>query len=264
MKKKVFYKEKYNLIYIYGNFVNNESWNVTLYSNICDQEVYIEYNYIEGSRLPLDNIDSYNEVKFYIMNLLDCKTRKKVEFETKPYTFINEINKYRKILNKKNSLFHDSYWQSIFNNLEKLFIDLSNQLQWKSSEQYISHGDLHYGNILINRKLINLIDFDEVCFSPKYFDLAIYIFKYFNPIAGKLTSETFKKIEMEFQTYGIPLSDIVMYIIKVIYQKKYLECTNKSSLDDWIVDNWVSWFNDLKIILKGIKNIGIDINYIKT
>ncbi|MDT3959790.1 phosphotransferase [Staphylococcus kloosii] len=264
INKKIIYKKKVGLIYEYLRTYYSYYNFLNIYSNINTKDVYLEYIYLPGDTLKLNDNKLYSEFKTYLIQESNSKKRKQFnKYLCKDNLFKQEVINYKDFIDQKIRMDLDIRFQKIYPFLKKLLNNFLRNAHW-NEEHYISHGDLHCGNIIVNSGLFYLIDFEEISYAPMNFDLTIYIYKYFNFTAGYLNKKSYKYIEMEFMKHNLYISDICIYIIKVIFQKKYLEYEKHGYYANNGEDRWIDWWQDLQFLIGEILDERKNSNNFKT
>ena len=223
--------------YLYRlNFIDKKSkFNAT----------YYKYCWIDGFELNKDCFREYQLVKKSIQYF--CKNKS----ANGTLTLIQEMNDFKEVLINNRSLYKDDLWEKVNSSLYDLSYKIEeNILKRNINYNYVCHADLHNKNILIDNSMkVKFIDYDEVSRFTKYYDLAIFIYRYLNSIPGCLSLRNYTLIKNELLKENIHFYEIIYYILKVIFQKKYLEITGETSLSQWKSDDWSLWYKDLSFIL---------------
>lgn len=246
--KKLYYQDKKEIITMYDSFLVNNSYSINPISEffLIDGEWFQEYNYILAREMSINDLNEYHSVKYFMKKLCsDCNRPKSNQSK---FNIFSEVNEYQKYL-IENSIKWHSEFEQIFCRLNDTFMVLYNEYLSLQETYYLSHGDLHSKNILIDHSnKVNIIDYDEVCYAPKNFDLLIFIFRFYKTHVKIFNSKTIKILLEELKKENISVKYLNLYIIKVILQKKFLEYSGRLSPEDVIKDNWKGWYEDFVIL----------------
>ena len=244
VKKKIFYPEKLKLLNEYVLFLNEMGQKIKLEDINVINGTY-SYKYIDGKRFDIQCKEEFD----YILRHLQFQEKNKAESKhDDEENLINEISYYFEILMVEETKYENVKWKKFLNryryNIERLLH------KYKSVKSFLSHGDLHNKNILLREKNIFFIDYDEISYAPKNYDLAVFLYRYVNSDIGNLSYEKIRRI-LDFFSKNEEkriIEILELYIIKVIFQKKYLEVANKTSLNTWEKDSWIHWSEDFSIL----------------
>ncbi len=252
--KKLYYPEKREVIKLYDSFLINRGFSRNQPSSFysINSECFQEYLYLLAREMSINSMDDYSNVKHFIRKMTsDLSRPKKVKSR---FNIFMEVKKYSDYLIENRNQWHEDF-DRIFYKINSVFIELYEEYHQKGELSYLSHGDLHNKNILIDSENeIHIIDYDEVCYAPKNFDLIIFIFRFYKGRTKKINSETLKIILDELEKENLEIKYLKLYIIKVILQKKFLEYSGRLSPDDILVDNWKGWYEDfLTLVLHNYK-----------
>lgn len=249
--KDMFYPEKICLLtlfmqYLLFNFKNYPQIKI-IESNL--KRLCYQYKHINGHRLKLNDILEYKMVFDVVENF--CLKKVEFYFLSKRNTNIfKEILKYWTILSKISNTC-DQDWNSFLETYILQIQDIIDTVNLQYKDLYISHCDLHYKNILINKNKVYFIDFDEINFAPLLWDLVIYVYRYWNNKVGKLSYEIWEHIIKDLKKYNKHeiKNLIILYVLKIILQKKYLEKIGVLNEDYENEDSWLYWKQDFEFLI---------------
>lgn len=261
IKKKIFYKKKIELMQMFYQYYSefNKKDSINFYTQLLDKSIYYDYEYIHGNTLNCNDMLEYRDALNFIKKISYDEGR--TEKSCNDTSFFSEIYFYINNIKKKNSMIFYSEWCENEESLVSLFNSLCCE---KNEKMFISHGDLHSGNIIFWKHNISLIDFDEVCFGPKDLDIAIFIYRTISILPGTLDLEKIQKIQTLFFENEIDLVLVIYYILKVIFQKKYLETNYIITIEKVKDDNWMLWLKDLELFILEVCKDGTNFSYFET
>lgn len=127
------------------------------------------FDYIENIPTIFDNATAS-----YLINLLKIISRFKTSINNDEYYYkIKCDNEYKLLKEKKNYILDDD----IVNRVLKRYDQIKNLPI--NNEKEIVHSDISTSNLLTAKDGYYLIDFDEVRFTSKLYDLAVILVKFF-------------------------------------------------------------------------------------
>lgn len=239
--KKIKYTLKKEYVLDYVDFLNMRDRQIKKFSM---EGCCYKYQYIKGRRMSLDSRKDFLDVLTYIESMEAYKENRFISTKDRK-TILLEIIEHIEFVKNKKTFFFNKEWQDFFNSNLSKSIELIDT--FKNEKMYLSHGDLHYKNILIHDKKIYFIDYEEVAYTPLFYDRLVYIYRYINNIPGMLDEEKIYEILSVVSTnYKYTLRLLRLYCIKVIIQKKFLEVTKQTKIDTWKNDSWILWKNDFE------------------
>ena len=161
----------YNQVAFSKYFRDNQSKFKRLYDELYKLKLSVKHKVISKSIIEIEELESdqkvtvkklFNNERLLKNFLKQIKNIGNVKKNISSKKIIHEIENYTK---------NDSQHQKINNKLNELekYIDI--YLQNK-----ICHGDLHLGNIFLNRNKFNFLDWDYYVLSSSGYDLAMFAY----------------------------------------------------------------------------------------
>lgn len=243
--KKLYYPQKESLLKLYDSFLVEKGFlknSLSIFYDI-NGEKFQEYNYIYAEELSTKNLSDYILFKDFIKKVNSDFRRPKVG--NSQFDIFNEIKNYREYLIKHKEVWDSDFYDS-FSYIDNIFITLYKDDGLRNKQGFLSHGDLHNKNILVDsQKTFYIIDYDEVCYAPKDFDLVIFIFRFFKQRMKNIDFRLLDLIVKELKNEQLDVNLLKLYFIKVILQKKFLEYSGTMSKEEILYDNWKKWYEDL-------------------
>ncbi len=213
---------------------NNEFYSSEL---IYEDDNRIIMDYINGqhkTNLSNEEIDVIcNFIKYFSQNY------------NAEVTLENKINSYQNLKSTKRKDVEkalDDFWNKNSFEIKELF-----------SNVVTSHGDLSSTNIIFNNNKISVIDYDEVCLAPKYYDYVVFALKHsfvngsFNEDELNRFIDIYKSHEEDFDINSFKLT-LLVYLYKILKEKIYWEATGLINLEDEYQkqDNYIMYFELFK------------------
>ncbi|MFD1735391.1 phosphotransferase [Bacillus salitolerans] len=252
------YKINLNNSNIVLKIINRENTHITrLYKHLIRKNfINSKYNFIE-------------EKNYTIQIMEEIKGQHKLDISKREF---NEITKYIKKLHKslpKNFKGIPKLVESITfyknnskiipfeqRNIDQHLTNLFNKHKYVLYESInqVVHGDISPTNIFwSDNKIVSIIDFDEAVIAPPLFDIAVTLIKFSLDSNNQINLEKIEFFlnELSFGEKERVYSLCIIYILKVIYQKIYLETIGEIDLNDpkQIKDSWELWYMNLNKFL---------------
>ena len=238
----------------------------SVYKILTDQKIYKIYNQVAFSKYFRDNLlkfkrlyDELYKLKLSVKHKVISKSiieieelesdqkvtiKKLFDNERLLKSFLKQIknigNVKKNISSKKiiheieNYTKNDSQHQKINNKINELKKYIDVYLQNK-----ICHGDLHLGNIFLNRNKFYFLDWDYYVLSSSGYDLAM--FAYLEKLNKKQIEKIslYSKVSLEEIYHYLPICQLLDYLYLSLGHQKNGERARKLKLivDKFILDN---------------------------
>ena len=236
------------------------------YDMTISKELYDKYD-MQGIAVVRPENDDLIEYNGYSYNVFEYKEKDNDNQIIEIEYFDKLISVERKTNRKANILYKcDKYYQVLkaTNNMDyshgeevkyivNLYETISNEAILK--EQYLNHGDISKGNLILSKEKIYLIDFDEANITTLLYDFAVVVIKHFvedDNINIKKYNELKELIKEKHPEYNDEHFDFVVkfYLCKILLEKFYLHHVGKINLysDRQLEDNYKKYMKLLKNI----------------
>ena len=205
-----------------------------LYDELYKLKLSVKHKVISKSIIEIEELESDQKVtikklfnnerllKSFLKQIKDIGNVKKNISSKK---IIHEIENYTK---------NDSQHQKINNKINELKKYIDVYLQNK-----ICHGDLHLGNIFLNRNKFYFLDWDYYVLSSSGYDLAM--FAYLEKLNKKQIEKIslYSKVSLEEIYHYLPICELLDYLYLSKTYKKNNEAVKKLKLkvDKFILNN---------------------------
>lgn len=205
-----------------------------LYDELYKLKLSVKHKVISKSIIEIEELESDQKVtikklfnnerllKSFLKQIKDIGNVKKNISSKK---IIHEIENYTK---------NDSQHQKINNKINELKKYIDVYLQNK-----ICHGDLHLGNIFLNRNKFYFLDWDYYVLSSSGYDLAM--FAYLEKLNKKQIEKIslYSKVSLEEIYHYLPICQLLDYLYLSLGHQKNGERARKLKLivDKFILDN---------------------------
>ena len=224
----------YNQVAFSKYFRDNVSKFKRLYNELYKLKLSVKHKVISKSIIEIEELEYYQKVtikKLYnnerlLKNFLkQIKNIGNVKKNISSKKIIHEIENYTR---------NDSQHQKINNKINELkkYIDVYQQNK-------ICHGDLHLGNIFLNRNKFYFLDWDYYVLSSSGYDLAM--FAYLEKLNKKQIEKIslYSKVSLEEIYHYLPICQLLDYLYLSLEHKKNSERARKLKLkvDKFILNN---------------------------
>lgn len=224
----------YNQVAFSKYFRDNLSKFKRLYDELYKLKLSVKHKVISKSIIEIEELEYYQKVtikKLYnnerlLKNFLkQIKNIGNVKKNISSKKIIHEIENYTK---------NDPQHQKINNKINELkkYIDVYQQNK-------ICHGDLHLGNIFLNRNKFYFLDWDYYVLSSSGYDLAM--FAYLEKLNKKQIEKIslYSKVSLEEIYHYLPICQLLDYLYLSLEHKKNSERARKLKLkvDKFILNN---------------------------
>lgn len=232
--------EEFNLVINLINHLNQNNFPTPklLYSKYFEQKSYFIFDYIK------------NEEKYNIFN--ENHLIQLTQILNQFYTLSEKIEKNKKIENQFITKIEEKL------NLEnqvhsKILFESINEIKKTLKQNNIIIEDINPDNILINNKIINIIDFDLVSLGELELDMASLFVKFIPDISTletklNLFSQILNNLNIKSK---IDLLKIINYIILLLYQ----ESVNKNvEIQKVSLNNIIMFYQNKEFIIKQLES----------
>ena len=203
-----------------------------LYDELCKLKLSVKHKVISKSIIQIEELESdqkvtikklFNNERLLKNFLKQIKNIGNVKKNISSKKIIHEIENYTK---------NDSQHQKINNKINELKKYIDVYLQNK-----ICHGDLHLGNIFINKNKFYFLDWDYYVLSSSGYDLAM--FAYLEKLSKKQIEKIslYSKVSLEEIYHYLPICQLLDYLYLSLTYKKNNEVVKKLKLK---VDKFIS------------------------
>ena len=224
----------YNQVAFSKYFRDNLSKFKRLYDEIYKLKLSVKHKVISKSIIEIEELESdqkvtikklFNNERLLKDFLKQIKNIGNVKKNISSKKIIHEIENYTK---------NDSQHQKINNKLNELKKYIDVYLQNK-----ICNGDLHLGNIFLNRNKFYFLDWDYYVLSSSGYDLAM--FAYLEKLNKKQIEKIslYSKVSLEEIHHYLPICQLLDYLYLSLDHKKNVERARKLKLkvDKFILNN---------------------------
>ena len=205
-----------------------------LYDELYKLKLSVKHKVISKSIIEIEELESdqkvtikklFNNERLLKSLLKQIKDIGNVKKNISSKKIIHEIENYTK---------NDSQHQKINNKINELKKYIDVYLQNK-----ICHGDLHLGNIFLNRNKFYFLDWDYYVLSSSGYDLAM--FAYLEKLNKKQIEKIslYSKVSLEEIYHYLPICQLLDYLYLSLGHQKNGERARKLKLivDKFILDN---------------------------
>jgi thiamine kinase-like enzyme len=205
-----------------------------LYDELYKLKLSVKHKVISKSIIEIEELESdqkvtikklFNNERLLKSFLKQIKNIGNVKKNISSKKIIHEIENYTK---------NDSQHQKINNKINELKKYIDVYLQNK-----ICHGDLHLGNIFLNRNKFYFLDWDYYVLSSSGYDLAM--FAYLEKLNKKQIEKIslYSKVSLEEIYHYLPICQLLDYLYLSLGHQKNGERARKLKLivDKFILDN---------------------------
>ena len=203
-----------------------------LYDELYKIKLSVKHKVISKSIIQIEELESdqkvtikklFNNERLLKNFLKQIKNIGNVKKNISSKKIIHEIENYTK---------NDSQHQKINNKINELKKYIDVYLQNK-----ICHGDLHLGNIFINKNKFYFLDWDYYVLSSSGYDLAM--FAYLEKLSKKQIEKIslYSKVSLEEIYHYLPICQLLDYLYLSLTYKKNNEVVKKLKLK---VDKFIS------------------------
>lgn len=205
-----------------------------LYDELYKLKLSVKHKVISKSIIEIEELESdqkvtikklFNNERLLKNFLKQIKNIGNVKKNISSKKIIHEIENYTK---------NDSQHQKINNKINELKKYIDVYLQNK-----ICHGDLHLGNIFLNRNKFYFLDWDYYVLSSSGYDLAM--FAYLEKLNKKQIEKIslYSKVSLEEIYHYLPICQLLDYLYLSLGHQKNGERARKLKLivDKFILDN---------------------------
>ena len=205
-----------------------------LYDELYKLKLSVKHKVISKSIIEIEELESdqkvtikklFNNERLLKSFLKQIKNIGNVKKNISSKKIIHEIENYTK---------NDSQHQKINNKINELKKYIDVYLQNK-----ICHGDLHLGNIFLNRNKFYFLDWDYYVLSSSGYDLAM--FAYLEKLNKKQIEKIslYSKVSLEEIYHYLPICELLDYLYLSKTYKKNNEAVKKLKLkvDKFILNN---------------------------
>ena len=205
-----------------------------LYDELYKLKLSVKHKVISKSIIEIEELESdqkvtikklFNNERLLKSFLKQIKNIGNVKKNISSKKIIHEIENYTK---------NDSQHQKINNKINELKKYIDVYLQNK-----ICHGDLHLGNIFLNRNKFYFLDWDYYVLSSSGYDLAMfaYLEKFNKKQIEKIS--LYSKVSLEEIYHYLPICQLLDYLYLSLGHQKNGERARKLKLivDKFILDN---------------------------
>ena len=205
-----------------------------LYDEIYKLKLSVNHKVISNSIIEIEEIES--DQKLTIKKLFNSeKLLKNFLKQTNKIGFINQKISSKKIIHEIENYTKDNPQHQKINikiNELKNYLNIYRQNK-------ICHGDLHLGNIIINKNKFFFLDWDYYVLSSSGYDLAM--FAYLEKLNKKQIEKIslYSKVSLEEIYHYLPICQLLDYLYLSTTYKKNNEAVKKLKLkvDKFILNN---------------------------
>ena len=203
-----------------------------LYDELYKLKLSVNHKVIANRIIEIEEIESDQELN--IKKLFNSeKLLKNFLKQINKIGFINQNVSSKKIIHEiENYTKNNSQHQKIYKKINELkrYLNIYNQNK-------ICHGDLHLGNIIINKNRFFFLDWDYFVLSSYGYDLAM--FAYLEKLSKKQIEKIslYSKVSLEEIYHYLPICQLLDYLYLSLTYKKNNEVVKKLKLK---VDKFIS------------------------
>lgn len=240
------YPQKYMLMREFTKVLENnfgKKYHTEFFFNKKNDTLVEKYDYFEGHHLCLSSSEEYEVVNELIITFEKFVLSEQEAIKFKKFSIFNEIDTFfREIKLNKNHFSNIEKWWEVSDSLYSNYLNIKHF--FNNRKLFISHGDLHSENILISKNQeVRIIDWDEICLAPSNFDSVIFNFRY------QLLKKPLDIFDVLKLLSSEKLMLLLLYIIKIIIQKIYLEKIGTINSSNIKKDPWIGWLEHYHLII---------------